>query len=102
MNADIAESKISITGGVVEFLAQTVANLFRNRILKTILADVTKIVEDTLVPKINEDLKKTTHYEIAGIGLDYSQVKVPAVTDNNLVSLFLNGTFFSDAAQTSG
>lgn len=40
-----------------------------------------------------------SHYTLDGFGIDYSLVQEPSVTNDNLLTMFLNGTFFSETAQ---
>ena len=50
--------------------------------------------------KVNEELLQYgSHYESAGIGFDFSQIRSPEVANDTLLSLFMNGTFYSDDAQ---
>ena len=76
--------------------------LFKKTILKSLIKEVKSIVNDKIVTTINADLKKLSHLQIAGLGVDLSSVNTPIVTDNDMLSLFLNGTFYSEAAQALG
>lgn len=75
--------------------------LFKKTILKTLIKEVKSIVTDKLVTSVNADLKKLTHLQKAGLGIDISSVVPPTVTDNEFLSLFLNGTFYSEANQAT-
>ena len=76
--------------------------LFKKSILKGLIKEVKSIVTDRIFTSINADLKKHTHFQTAGLGFDVSASRKPMVTDNNMLSLFMNGTFYSDAAQALG
>lgn len=39
------------------------------------------------------------NYNVDGTGFDYSMTRAPEVTDDALLSMFFNGTFYSGAAQ---
>jgi len=56
-----------------------------------------------LTDLVNKDLKDTyTRYKIDGLGLDFAQVVPPKVSDDDVMSLFMNGTFFSKHGQENG
>lgn len=79
----------------MDYIAGFVINLFRKSLLTKILEEVQTQVMAKATPKINDDLKGLTHYEIAGVGVDFSMIKPPTITDNDMLSLFMNGTFYS-------
>jgi hypothetical protein len=100
LSANASASHISVTGGVTEFVIQELANLFRKTILTKLLSEVKYTMQNTLLEKINEELLQYgTHYETAGLGLDFSQIRSPEVANDTLLSLFMNGTFYSESAQ---
>lgn len=55
-----------------------------------------------MVEEINKELyDKGSHYDIgSNIGFDYSLTKAPAVTDDAMLTFFINGTFYSSIAQS--
>lgn len=65
-----------------------------------IIEDVKDYVQTTLEDEINQELYDYgTHYDIGdGVGFDFSLTKSPQVTDDELLTLFMNGTFYSDDA----
>jgi len=72
-NLTAADMQIYVTGGVTDFVIQTIARLFKKTILNAVVNEAKKIMETTLIEIINSDLKQYgTHFEVAGYGLDYS------------------------------
>jgi len=50
----------------------------------------------TMTPLLNHKLQKYyTRFNFDGLGFDFAQMVPPKVTDDDIVSLFMNGTFFS-------
>lgn len=103
MSVDARHSHISITGGVSEWCIQTLSNLFRRSILYTLTKEATKIVEGSIENKVNTLLKEHgTHLELAGYGLDFSQLSSPQIANDTYFNMYMNGTFFSEQAQAEG
>jgi hypothetical protein len=55
-----------------------------------------------LVDEINKELfEYGTHFDMGSeIGFDYSLTQLPTVTDDAMLTLFMNGTFYDSVAQS--
>jgi hypothetical protein len=77
---------------------------FKDELLRKFIEETKQYIRSTLVKEINQELYTYgTHYDVGdGIGFDYSLTQAPKVTDDQLLTVFLNGTFYGDDAQMNG
>lgn len=103
MSIDKAESDIKVEGFHLSGLADKVLEIYKSDIFDKIIAKSEDYIETTLIEKINEELEEYTHYDLAdGIGFDYALTRVPQVTDDEMLTVYMNGTFFDEKAQAMG
>ena len=104
LDYDQASSSIEIEGsGAIGWVAGKITDVLQNKLFDALIADVTSLAENDLDDKINEDLYEYgSSYAAAGIGFDYALVQEPLVSNDNLLSLFFNGTFYSSTVQDDG
>lgn len=101
MSIDKAESDITVDGFFLSGLADKVLQIYKEDIFDKIIDKSEQYIQTTLVEKINKEIDEHgTHFDLGdGIGFDYSLTRVPEVTDDFMLSFFLNGTFFDEKAQ---
>lgn len=101
MSIDKAESDIKVDGFFFSGLADKVLQIYKDDIFDKIIDKSEEYIEGALVEKINKEIDDHgTHYDLGdGIGFDYSLTRMPKVTDDFMLSFFLNGTFFDENAQ---
>ena len=76
MKADSAESDITVTGSWEYWITSKLVNLFKKVIFTELIKEVEKIVPGILENKINDELHQYgSHYNVDGLGFDYSQMK---------------------------
>ena len=103
MQIDKAESEIKVEGFFLSGLADKVLDIYKSSIFDKVISKSEDYIETTLVEKINEELDAYTHYDLAdGIGFNYALTRVPQVTDDEMLTFFMNGTFYDEQAQKSG
>jgi len=102
LNTDTFKQNIEIEGFLYTGIADLIVNEFSTYFDYKIMKDLEKQVETTLVDQINKELlEKGTHFDIGSdIGFDYSLTQLPAVTDDSMLTFFMNGTFYDSVAQS--
>ena len=101
MSIDKAQSDITVDGFFFSGLADKVIQIYKEDIFDKIIDKSEQFIETTLVDKINKEIdEQGTHLDLGdGIGFDFSLTRTPQVTDDFMLSFFLNGTFFDEKAQ---
>lgn len=71
---------------------------FKDKILNEIIKEAKDYMSYTLVKEINKELfDYGTHYDLgSGLGFDFSMTQAPSVTDDKLLTIFMNGTFYGE------
>lgn len=71
---------------------------FKDKILKEIIDEAKDYMTYTLVKEVNKELYDYgTHYKVGGgLGFDFSMTQAPTVTDDKLLTIFMNGTFYGE------
>ena len=100
MSIDKAQSDITVDGFFFSGLADKVIQIYKEDIFDKIIDKSEQFIETTLVDKINKEIdEQGTHLDLGdGIGFDFSLTRTPQVTDDFMLSFFLNGTFFDEKA----
>lgn len=100
---DNHKSDIKITGGLVDWFLDKFVGLFNSLIFSEITKQASGIITNLVNTSINDDLKEYgTHIAFDGIGFDFALTKDPVVSQDQMATLFLNGTFFDDMSQQAG
>ena len=101
MSVDKAKSDIKVEGFFLSGLADKVLEIYKSDLFDKIMARTETYVETTLVDSINEELEQHgSHFYLGdGLGFDYSLTRVPQVTDDSMLTFYMNGTFFDERAQ---
>jgi len=100
MSLDAAKSDIVVSGSWEYWITSKLISVFNKAIFSKLISEIKNVIPSTLETKINDVLyKHGSHYSVDGLGFDYSQMKKPEVSNDELLTIFFNGTFFSDDAQ---
>jgi len=104
MSLDSAHSSIQIeTSGFGKITARMIASIFKESIFSSVIEETEQVIQTILTAVVNQDLRdKATRYNIDGLGFDFAQIVPPKITDDDIVSLFMNGTFYSRHGQKNG
>jgi len=102
LNTDTYKQDIEIEGFLDTGIADMIVNESKTYFDFKIMKELENQVETTLVDQINKELfEKGTHFDMGSdIGFDYSLTQLPAVTDDSMLTFFMNGTFYDSVAQS--
>ena len=100
LSIDESKSDIKVSGFFMSGLADKVLEIYKSDIFDKIIETSESYVETTIVDKINEELDDLdTHFNLGdGLGFDYSLTRVPQVTDDAMLTFYMNGTFYDSKA----
>ena len=101
LSVDEAQSDIKVDGFFLSGLADKVIETYKSDLIDKIIKSSESYVETTIVDKINVELEDLdTHFNLGdGLGFDYSLTRVPQVTDDAMLTFYMNGTFYDERAQ---
>jgi len=102
LNTDTLKQDVKIEGFLYTGIADLIVNEFSDYFDKKIIEGIEKQIETTLVDEINKELfEYGTHFDMGSdIGFDYSLTQLPTVTDDAMLTFFMNGTFYDSVAQS--
>lgn len=100
LSIDESKSDIKVSGFFMSGLADKVLEIYKSDIFDKIIETSESYVETTIVDKINEELDDLdTHFDLGdGLGFDYSLTRIPQVTDDAMLTFYMNGTFYDSKA----
>ena len=100
MDLDTADTSIDISGSWEYWITSKLIGVFKKSIFSTLISELEKITTKTLDSKINSELKEYgSHYVVDGFGIDFAQIQKPKVTNDELLTMYFNGTFISERGQ---
>lgn len=99
LDIDVVKSSIRIEGFFLSFFIDLILKDFNTKIFAKIIEETTTFIETTLEDDANQYLfEHGSHYYVDGLGFDFSQTRVPTVTDDSLLTFFMKGTFYGENA----
>lgn len=95
---DGKDSTLKITGFIIDFFENILVNIFRKKFMDVHATSVKYKIMTAYNYHINAELiKYGSKTKFDGITLDHSLTKDPILTNENLLTYFINGTFYNDA-----